>query len=438
MKQPLLILGLIGIVNFSGLKGQDTTLVSDKTIIEEGLSPVESQEQKISILESQIEKIGKLKISGYIQAQWQHAEQPGINGFQSGGGFDASDNRFNIRRGRIKFTYTSGIAQMVVQPDFSEKGVSMKDAYLKINSPSQIIGAQMGLFDHPFGYEISYSSSLRESPERSRVYLSLFPGERDLGAMAIVKGGNGAFKDFTLNAGIFTGNGIGVETDSKKDFIGRLAYLNKQNNAQFGMAFSYYNGGVFNNKDTAYTYKKDYGFEVNENMKGTYSKREYFGLAVQYIQQWALGTTNLRAEYLWGSQAGIFQQNNMPRGSSFAISNPKDYLYNRKFNGYYIILVQNLGATKHSIVLKYDGYDPNTQIKGNEIGSLKNTGAADIAYSTLGLGYLYRWNENIRLMAYYDMIDNETSTNLNSTNPLKDFSSKIKQNVLTLRVQIKF
>lgn len=401
-----------------------------------GLSAVKAQEvemtlpeknaAKIEALELDMKKYGNLKISGYIQGQWQWAESAGIPAFQDGGSFGPNiNNRFMLRRGRIKFTYTLGIAQVVFQPDFTEKGIGIKDAYLAITSKNKFIGGQLGLFDRPFGYEISYSSSLRESPERSRVFLSLFPGERDMGAMLTLKKG-----EFTLNAGAFNGNGVGAETDSYKDFIGRLAWLKKMPNAQVGAAFSYYAGTVINPTDKDYTFRKGEGFQAQSTEVTSPVKRQYFGFAAQYLQQWGAGTTNIRAEYLFGRQPGTFKTNANPGGNSLGAGT--EPLYLRDFNGGYVILVQDIGQSKHSVVLKYDFYDPNTQVSADEIGKLANTGAADVAYSTFGFGYLFRWNQNIRLMAYYDMPTNESCANL------KGFESRIKQNVFTARVQVKF
>ncbi len=71
----------------------------------------------------------------------------------------------------------------MLQIDAIQTGVTVKDAYVLVTEPwTQSLGFQMGIFDRPFGYEISYSSSSRESPERSRMYQTLFPGERELGA----------------------------------------------------------------------------------------------------------------------------------------------------------------------------------------------------------------------------------------------------------------
>lgn len=394
---------------------------------------LETTNQEVEKLKLDLGKFGSIKISGYIQGQFQWAQEKGIAAFGDGGKFaPESDTRFMIRRGRIKFTYSKGIVTAVIQPDFTEKGVYMKDAYVAITTNNKAIGGQVGLFDRPFGYEISYSSSLRESAERSRVYLSLFPGEREVGAMLTLQGakGKGWLEQFTLNAGLFNGNGIGIETDSKKDFIGRLAWLKKWDNTQLGIAGSVYIGGTMNPVGENYTYSKGVGFEKNEVDKGTYAERNYYGAAAQFLQYWGAGATNIRAEWLWGSNPGTAKANANPGGSSFGTGT--DPLYLRKFMGGYAILVQDIGLSKHSVVLKYDYYDPNTAVKGDQIGKLAGTGVADIAYSTFGFGYLFRLNSAVRLMAYYDIVNNEISQNL------VGFNSHIKQNVLTIRAQVKF
>lgn len=390
----------------------------------DSVSLPEKNAQRISILENDFGKFGQLKISGYLQGQWQWTESKGAAAFGDGGSFPKnSDNRFMIRRGRIKFTYTNNIVQLVLQPDFTEKGVKIKDAYVGVTSKNKIVGGQLGIFDRPFGYEISYSSSLRESPERSRVFLSLFPDERDIGAMLNLKYG-----EFTLNAGLFNGNGVASETDSHKDFIGRIAWLKTMPSARVGVAASYYHGGVNNTTEAHYSYNKDNGYTKIENTIGSFQKRQYYGLGAQYLQQWKAGTTNLRAEIVSGRQPGTAKNNNAPSGGMASGAD----IYLRSFIGGYAILVQDIGLSKHSVVLKYDYYDPNTKISGNQIGELEGTGAADIAYSTFGVGYLLRLNANLRLMAYYDMVNNERTDNL------EGYNTRIKENVVTLRAQVKF
>ncbi|MBI3235340.1 MAG: hypothetical protein HYZ42_15110 [Bacteroidetes bacterium] len=80
--------------------------------------------------------------------------------------------------------------------------------------------------------------------------------------------------------------------------------------------------------------------------------------------------------------------------------------------------------------MKYDFYDPNTQLKANDIGA--GFTAAEIKYTTYGFGINFRWNAHVKLMAYYDLVKNETSAKL------KGFDKDIKDNLLTLRVQYRF
>jgi hypothetical protein len=71
-------------------------------------------------------------------------------------------------------------------------------------------------------------------------------------------------------------------------------------------------------------------------------------------------------------------------------------------------------------------------------GKNKATGASDIRYTTLGLGLIYRWNSQVRITAYYDMVTNEITNALPNASTLKDLANDRKDNVFTLRVQYKF
>ena len=56
-------------------------------------------------------------------------------------------------------------------------------------------------------------------------------------------------------------------------------------------------------------------------------------------------------------------------------------------------------------MIKYDWYDPNISVSANDInipGS--NLSAADIKFSTLGLGYIHYINENLKLVLWYDKV----------------------------------
>ena len=69
-------------------------------------------------------------------------------------------------------------------------------------------------------------------------------------------------------------------------------------------------------------------------------------------------------------------------------------------------------------------------------GTNAKTGKADVAYSTLGLGYMYRMNNNVRLMVYYDMVSNEKVPTYSAS--LKGFTKDLADNLVTVRLQYKF
>ena len=377
--------------------------------------------QRVSDLETKVEKMGKLKFSGYVQTQWtwNHADVP-----------TGDQNDFSIRRGRLKAAYTNTYGEAVIQIDATEDGVKVKDAYLKLQAPTvEWVALRGGIFDRPFGYEISYSSSRRESPERSRIFQTLFPKERDLGAELIFKGpANTQFQPLTLNIGLFSGNGgQAKETDSRKDFIGHLSYTRKLDNFTFGIGTSLYAGGVRlagDDQQKAYKFYNGTFVEDVSLKPGDYAKRQYHGVDGQVGLSSVLGMTSLRGEYLWGTQPGAVGGSKSPTG---AITSD---IYVRKFNGYYLQLVQDIATSKHSIVAKFDAYDPNTKVSKNECQT-----EGDIAYNTFGIGWLFRANQNIRVMCYYEVNTNEKVINEQVD---AKYSKNIKDDAFTLRLQYKF
>jgi hypothetical protein len=404
----------------------------------------------IEKLQSDVSLLSRLKISGYMQTQFQKADTAGIESFAGGNFASGIDNRFAVRRGRVKFTYDYAFSQFVLQADVTEKGVGIKDAYVSFTDPwLNCFAITAGVMDRPFGYEISYSSSSRESPERSRMFQTIFPGERDLGAkLTFQPPKTSRFNFLKIDAGLY--NGIGpnaVDFDGFKDFIGH-AMINKSSKNEklkFGVGVSYYNGGwkqgtkyLYNMSDIALGTGNVMAFAVDSTTSkaGTKLRREYFGADAQVSFDFPFGLTTLRGEYIQGQQPGLATSSTSPAAQ------PGD-AYFRNFNGGYFYWIQNIMQSKFQTVVKYDFYDPNTDVSGDNIGvklSGKNkaTNAADIRYSTLGLGLVYRWNSQVKITAYYDMVTNETTTALPNASTLKDLANDRHDNVFTLRVQYKF
>jgi len=402
-----------------------------------------SIEQTVEQLHSDNEVNKRLKISGYVQAQYQSADTAGISSFAGGIFGQNIDNRMSIRRGRVKFAYTYDNASAVMQFDITEKGLAIKDAYLNFTDPwTNFFTLTGGVFDRPFGYEISYSSSSRETPERSRLFQTLFPGERDLGAKLTLqapKTSNWNFLKFDI--GLINGNGVSVETDSYKDLLLRLTSTRLSGDERFswGIGASFYNGGFAYNTNKIYRIIEEGGlkyFASQDVKKGDRSKRQYYGFETQLGYDWAGGITQFRAEYIGGIQPGS------EKSSSSLTAAASGDVYERNFNGYYVYLVQNILQSPFQAVIKYDVYDPNKEVEKDLIGIIPasgvGTGAADIKYSTIGIGVNYRFNSNLKILAYYDMVTNETSNKLKAASTLTTLSEDRKDNVFTLRCQYKF
>jgi phosphate-selective porin len=87
---------------------------------------------------------------------------------------------------------------------------------------------------------------------------------------------------------------------------------------------------------------------------------------------------------------------------------------------------------RYQVGIKYDWYDPNTMVKGDEIGkSGTNINAASIKFNTLGVGFISYITPNVKLVVWYDKITNENTQ-------LAGFTGDAKDDVFTCRLQFKF
>ena len=389
-----------------------------------------------------VNALAKIKVSGYVQSQFQSAETDGAANV-AGGNFPAgSRSRFMIRRGRIKFNYDNDLTQYVMQFDVTQGGFGIKDMYLSVKEPwLKTFSLTSGIFDRPFGYEISYSSSSRETPERSRLFQTLFPGEREIGAKIEIAPPTGALSFLNIKAGIF--NGVlnnANENDNNKDFIGRVGFSFPFDEANLSVdgGVSAYLGKVALAAGSSKAYKMDETGGVKKwivtDSLGDYD-RTYLGADLEvYYDLPVLGGLCLRGEYISGKQPGTSGSSQFYNPSS---PTTQTHLYAREFSGFYVNYIQNIGLS-NQFILKYDVYDPNTKVEGSDIGAAgANLNTADIKYSTLGIGWIYHWDANVKFTLYYDMVKNE-SVNANATGSLAAFKDDIKDNVLTFRIQYKF
>ena len=83
--------------------------------------PADTLATKLQKVMNDLAVLKKLKFSGYIQVQYQHADFAGIRTF-AGGDFSANArNRFTVRRGRLKVAYEGEVTQVTLQIDATER-----------------------------------------------------------------------------------------------------------------------------------------------------------------------------------------------------------------------------------------------------------------------------------------------------------------------------
>lgn len=391
-----------------------------------------------------LNRFQNLNIGGYMQPQFQVAQQKGEPTFEGGPFSEFSSNRFMLRRARVKVDYIIPnvnshlpYALFTFQIDATERGANVRDMFVRLYEPKhQKFSFTTGLFARPFGYEVNLSSAFRETPERGRMSQTLMPTERDLGAMVSFETPRTQKElPFKWDAGLFNGQGLSgtTEFDSFKDLISRITLkpmaFSKSLRVSGGLSLLY--GGWRQGTKYRYTMANVSGaqqfvLDSSEGNLGAKAPRHYYGADVQIVKRQRHGKTELRAEYWMGKQSGTALTTLNPGVM------PVVPTYIRNFDGAFLYFLQNIVNEKWELMVKYDWYDPNSKVKGSDIGkSATNLSATDIKYSTLGAGLTRYINANLKVLVYYDWVMNEKTA-------LPDFLKDHEDNVLTCRVQVRF
>lgn len=395
-------------------------------------------------LKTFMKRFENLRFNGYIQPQFQLATKQGAASYNGGNFSPYSRSRFMLRRARIRVDYFLPTADnypkavFTFQIDATERGVGLRDMFIKVYEvKGHNFNMTAGMFARPFGYEVNLSSQFREAPERGRMSQILMPSERDLGAMITYEPLRRDAKNklFKIDAGLFNGQGLSgpVDFDSHKDFISRVTFKpQKIKKWELSGGLSLLYGGWRQN--TKYIYKTGTNINGNKTYQvdsaitniGKVAPRNYYGADMQIKFKQKNTDTELRAEYWRGKQPGTASSSTNPG------TLPEGPTYERRFDGIFLFFLQHIINRKNQLLVKYDWYDPNTEVKAQDIGKPgTNLNAADIKYSTLGIGYLRQLNENLRFIIYYDWVVNEETS-------LTDYTKDLSDNILTLRFHYRF
>lgn len=396
-------------------------------------------------------KYGSLSFSGYMQPQFQVAQSNGTQAEYQGGNFgEYSNNRFRLRRGRLRADYMilnddkSPSTYFVLQFDGTEQGVNIRDFWGRYyESKWKILYVTLGLSGRPFGNELQLSSSNREAPERGRMSQILMKTERDLGATFTFnpRWKDAKLKNFVLDLGIYNGQGLAGpgEFDNSKDIIARLSHkVYKIENIGLSIAggISTLQGGLNHRLPVSYKMENLNGSwnMVKDSSVNTVNKvapRRYYGADIQLSTSTKSWKSELRAEIISGLQSATATTSTTP--GSYPVDSksvPLPY-YTRNFNGAYFTYVQTLNSTDNQLIFKYDWYDPNSKVNGMDISASKGLTAADVRFDTFGFGFLHHFNPHFKAVLYYDVIKNESTQ-------ISGYTDDRKDNVLTLRTQFYF
>ncbi|MCK6549134.1 OprO/OprP family phosphate-selective porin [Myxococcota bacterium] len=340
---------------------------------------VQATEEQVSAIQSVVDGLSKIKLSGYVQARYEGREDS-KDGLTSAGR-PATTSQFLVRRGRLKATYAGQLSEFMLQIDATGRGVALRDAEATFIEPWTGLGLRLtaGQFKYPFGYEVIQSSSQREMPERARVIRTLFPGERDRGLRF-----QGSWNVLRLSAALVNGNTIedsiygNNDQNAYKDLVARLGV--DLDWVVFGVS-GYTGRGVstaIGDEDTTY--------DVFDKQR--------LGLDAQvYLDLLPIGGTAVKGELVAA----------------------KDVKETTPF-GFYVFLLQNLG--EHAAVFaRYDLYDPDT-----------DDAAEDDSTQTIGVGAHYFFSGNFKLTASWEHPISEVA----------DGAEDKKDDVVTAQLQAMF
>ena len=318
--------------------------------LEQRLATVESKaagtEEAVGALQSSVDSLKKIKISGYVQGRYEY-HQDAVDGTSK----IKNENRFYVRHGYLGARYEGKNAEYFLQVDGNNNdGLVLKDAeasFIDTWTPLHI-KLTLGQFKLPFGYEILQSDADREMPERSQVILSLFPGDRDRGlrlqasyeflrlSAALVNGASFGQKDPSNFFGV-TQNGY--DPNGFKTVVGRLGV----DLGSLVGGFSWMWGRTL---DTTFG-KLD--VTTDKLLPDTYAyyAQTRLGADVQgYLDVPSVGGLALKGEVIWA------RKTNMEYSGTAANS-----CLNSQSLGWMITLVQNIGPY-FGVALRLDEFDP--------------------------------------------------------------------------------
>lgn len=319
---------------------------------------VEGMDEQLQTVIADVDKLKKVKFSGYAQVRYEVSEADHDSVRVSGSPATitpANLERFYLRRARFKLAYDHAPwSQLVLYADAgADRQLRLIEGYAILSDPRTSDPKHhlwLGQFNVPFGYEIERSSSLREVPERSRMENVLFPGERDRGVKFQSQWGGHLETAFAVINGGGTGSVEFPATDPSraKDFVGRARAL-------FGVvdvALSGYAGKAV----VPFT-----GPDV------TLARTRVGADAQAYYELPRFGGGTLRGEYWAGHQVNadsVTALSVRPTSANpvtLPVAGANLNHFATDFAGGYVMWVQNVGP-RFQVAGRWERFDPNVDV----------------------------------------------------------------------------
>lgn len=362
-----------------------------------------------------------LKLSGFLQTDWTPWRQSSEDQLNPASGDPLNQDRFTIRRARLRATveraYAGGALELdgntvngpalrIVNAEASLKWSPHEDAAAPPAGTPPLVMLTAGLFKIPFGFELLQSDRDRLFLERSTTERALFPGEYDVGARVAI-----AWRFLRALLAAQNGEPLGTRSfpgrdpNAAKDFAGRLGIETPISDAiRVGAGVSGLSGTGFHRGNPA-TKPSIQWSDRNENgvidpgeitgspgSAATPSRNFHrfgYGADLQLaIDVAGIGATTLYGEITWAQ--------NLDRG--ILPADPYGALaYDLREFGGYAALTQDVGPYG-AVGVRYDYYNPNQDSTDRSKGILVPT---DFSYSTIA-AVAAAQIQGVRLVVEYD------------------------------------
>jgi len=358
-------------------------------------------------------------LSGYFQSQYE-SHQDSDEQLRQGGAL-LNQNRFLLRRGRVRIGKDWDYASLLVEFDgntvrgpafrWQKAEASLVYGRSKEKGVAPMVQLTMGMFDLPFGYELVESPKSRPFMERTTGGRALWPSEPDVGARL-----SGQLKFFRYAVSLTNGepldekSGFGLQDPNKnKDVTVRLGAITKPWSRFTVSGDVTYNAGKGFHAGTDAT-KTTVNWQ-DQNHDGIVTANELSGNAgsaatpSSNFARWAVGAdAQIAFESAIGKSAlygEIVAAQNMDRG--LFISDPVAMSgQNIRQLLYYVAFIQEL--TPYALVgFRTDYYNPNADFFEQRAGQFSPTSQEIRNYSPIA-GFVLP--DRAKLLFEYDIQSN--------------------------------